>query len=79
MDSGYIIEAYSPSLNQAIRRFELANMGLPQDARQAQMEADAFASLCNRDRKQHVVDWQGRITWQDVGIHTIPGYISHTN
>lgn len=75
MEPGYIIEAYSPSLNQAHRRFELANMTAPTDAAMAQRDATAFAEIFNRDSKMHVTDWQGRITWQDFGVSTIPGYI----
>ena len=78
MQAGYIIEAYSPSLHVAHRRFDLANMSLPTDAAKAQRDADAFAAICNRDRKNHATDWQGRISWQQVGIETVPGYLGHT-
>lgn len=78
MEPGYIIEAYSPSLNEAHRRFELGDLTAPTDANIAQRDADAFAGIFNRDRKSHVTDWVGRITWQDFGVTTIPGYLFHT-
>ena len=75
MQSGYIIEAYSPSLNESHRRFDLTNMELPTDATLAQRDADAFAYTYNRDQKGHATDWVGKITWQDVGIETLRGFL----
>jgi hypothetical protein len=75
MQSGYIIEAYSPSLNEAHRRLDLADLTLPTDPISAQRDADAFAYLFNRDQKNHATDWVGRIVWQDVGIETLPGFL----
>lgn len=75
MESGYIVEAYSPSLNQAHRQFNLHNLTAPTDAAIAQRDADVFAESFNRDQKMHATDWVGRITWQDFGVSTIPGFI----
>lgn len=75
MEPGYIIEAYSPSLNESHRRFELADMTAPTDPVIAQRDADAFAGIYNRDQKMHATDWVGRITWQSFGIETLPGFL----
>jgi hypothetical protein len=78
MQSGYIIEAYSPSLNQSLRRLDLQNLAPPQDLATAQRDADTWALVQNRDQKMHVTDWQARVTWQDLGIETLPSYLFHT-
>ena len=45
------------------------------DAALAQQYADAFAARFNKEQKNFATDWIGRISWQDMGIETIPGYI----
>lgn len=75
MEPGYIIEAYSPSLNETHRQFALADLTAPTDPVIAQRDADAFAYLFNRDQKGHATDWVGKITWQSFGIETIPGFL----
>lgn len=79
MQTGYTIWAYSPSLNEEHRQFDLANMQLEQDQRRAQQAADALAGIFNRDRKQHADDWIGRVKLESVGVETLPNYLFHTN
>lgn len=76
MQSGYVIEAYSPSLHETHRWFDLSNLTPPTDAIYAQQLADAFAGTFNREQKNYATDWVGKITWQDLGIETISGYIA---
>lgn len=71
MRTSYTIWAYSPSLNQSQRQFDLANIHMDiVDPKLAQRDADAFASICNRDRKLNASDWQGQIKLENLGIDT---------
>ena len=70
--------AHSPSTNEWQRRFDLANVNETLTHAQAQQHADAFAGIMNRDKKLHLTDWRGVVKLEEVGIQTIPGYISHT-
>jgi hypothetical protein len=79
MQTGYTVWAYSPSLNEEHRQFDLANMQLEQDERRAQQAADAFAGIYRRDKKQHATDWIGRIKHEQTGIETLSTYLFHTN
>ncbi len=72
------IWAWSPSLNEWHRQFDLANIRAELTDIQAQQAADSFAYLCNRDHKSHATDWVGVVKTESVGVATIPGYISHT-
>ena len=73
---GYTIWAFSPSLNIGHRQFDLANMNTPVlNEQQAQTTANYFADSYNRQFKQGVCDWRGQVKMEDMGIHTIPGYI----
>jgi hypothetical protein len=74
MQKGYIIEAYSPSTGQRVRRFDLGDMQLPTDPQLAQRDADAFAGIQNRDGYLHARDWRGEITLMEVGIETLRGF-----
>ena len=76
MSQGYTVWAYSPTLNQEHRLLKLADLAPEQDRARAQQDADAFASIYNRDRKQNATDWRGRVKLETVGISTLPGYIS---
>jgi hypothetical protein len=72
----YTVEAYSPSLNQTVRQFDLTNVvdeTLTQE--QAELLAQQFADLQNRNFYMHVCDWKPKVIQQDVGIHTVDGYI----
>lgn len=79
MRQEYVIEAYSPSLNQSLRELNL-NMNNPaiQDRRYAQQVADAFAFKLNQQAKLKATDWIGRTRWEQAGLETIPGYQFHT-
>jgi hypothetical protein len=70
--------AWSPSTNEWQRQFNLANVNEQLNQAQAQQMADGFAGIMNRDQKLHLTDWQGVVKEEEVGIPTIPGYISHT-
>jgi hypothetical protein len=72
----YTIWAYSPSLNESHRQFDLANINTALlDPIKAQQLADAHAHQYNQQRKQHKTDWVGQIKLETVGVTTIPGYI----
>lgn len=72
----YTVEAYSPSLNQTVREFDLANVVNEQLTQaQAQQMAERFAQVQNSNFYMHVCDWTARVIQQDVGIHTVPGYL----
>jgi hypothetical protein len=72
MRTSYTIWAYSPTLNSSHRRFDLANIHVDiVDPQVAQRDADAFASIYNRDRKENVQDWVGQIKLEELGISTL--------
>jgi hypothetical protein len=77
MQTGYTINAHSPSLNQTVRQFDLSDLNLLQDALQAQQLADSFAELQNRDVKMGAADWLGQIELTQVGIETWPSFNGH--
>ena len=76
MREEYIIEAYSPSKNQTIREFNL-EMGNPSitNRSEANRLAESFATRLNKKQHLKTTDWQAKVTWQQLGIETIPGYI----
>lgn len=76
----YTINAYSPSLNQTIREFNLA-AGNPAilDGAYAQKVADSFAHRLNQQRHMKATDWEGRAIFETVGIETLPTYLFHKN
>ena len=76
----YTINAYSPSLNQSIREFNLAQ-GNPAllDQQYAQKVADSFAYRLNQQRHMKATDWEGRAIFESVGIETLPNYLFHKN
>jgi len=72
----YTVEAYSASLHQTVRQFDLTNVVDEQLTReQAEQLAQQFADLQNRNFYMHACDWQAKVIQQDVGIHTVDGYI----
>ena len=75
MTQGYSIYAFSPSLNQQVREFNLHDLTPQESQLHAQQRADAFAGICNRDSHLKAQDWQGKIVWEEFGIHTVPGFI----
>lgn len=76
----YTINAYSPSLNQSIREFNLAE-GNPAllDGAYAQKVADSFAYRLNQKQHMKATDWEGRAIFEAVGIETLPNYLFHKN
>lgn len=72
----YTIWAYSPSLNQSHRQFDLANINTPiTEQRIAQQMADSFAGIYNQQQKQHTQDWVGQIKLEQVGVTTLDNYL----
>jgi hypothetical protein len=72
----YTVEAYSASLHQTFRQFDLTNVVDETLTReQADQLAQQFADLQNRNFYMHACDWQAKVIQQDVGIHTVDGYI----
>ena len=72
----YTVWAHSPSLNEWQRQFDLSNMNRTLSETEAQQDADAFAGILNRDAKQNARDWRGVVKLEELGIQTIPGYLS---
>jgi len=72
----YTVEAYSPSLHQTVRQFDLTNVvDETLTKEQAEQLAQQFADVQNRQFYMHVCDWQAKVIQQDVGIHTVDGYL----
>ena len=71
----YTVYAYSPKLNQEIRRIDLANPLAELTQAQAQQDADWFALVQNRDRAMHTDDWRGLVKQESLGIETLDGYL----
>jgi sugar phosphate isomerase/epimerase len=71
----YTVSAFSPSLNQTIRQIDLTNvLDVTSTQAQAQMVAEQFANLQNRQFHMQVCDWQARVQLEEVGVHTMPGF-----
>lgn len=78
MSLEYTVHAYSPQLNQEIRQFNLeggANNSYTSEL-DANNWAQSLAQRLNNEKFMTVNDWQARVKFEDLGIHTIPGYIS---
>jgi len=71
----YVVYAFSPSLNQMVRRFDLANLDQSISEQQAQQDADNFAELQNTNQYMMTTDWQGLVRSEQLGIDTLPGYL----
>jgi len=71
----WTVYAYSPSLNQRVRRFDLANMQTQLTEQQARVDADNFAQLQRTNQYMMAQDWQGQVELEQLGIDTLPGYI----
>ena len=74
--SRYTVYAYSPSLNQRIRMFDLAHINAQLTKEQADKDAEFFALKQRTDRYMHAEDWQGQVSLEEHGIDTLPGYIN---
>lgn len=77
MREEYVIQAHSPSKNQTIREFNL-EMGNPSITNkvQALQIATSFADRLNKQKHLQATDWQPKVEWQQLGIETIPGFLS---
>jgi hypothetical protein len=73
--STWTVYAYSPSLNQRVRRFDLANMQTQITEQQARQDAQYFAQLQNTNQFMNTQDWQALVELEQLGIDTLPGYI----
>ena len=72
----YTVEAYSPSLGQTVRQFDLTNIVNEQlTQQQADVMAQRFAELQNANFYMHVCDWRPLVKLQEVGIQTVDGYL----
>lgn len=71
----YTVYAYSPSLNQQVRRLDLANLAITITEQQAHKDAEFFASLQNANGYMNARDWQPRVQLETHGIETIPGFL----
>jgi hypothetical protein len=68
----YTVEAYSPSTGQTLRQFDLTNIVNEQlTQQQAQILAEQFALLKNKNFDLHACDWQPVVRQQQVGIETL--------
>jgi len=71
----YAVYAYSPSLHQQVRRFDLANVNTIITEQQAHQDAHYFALLQNTNQYLNTQDWQPRVQFEEHGIDTLPGWI----
>jgi hypothetical protein len=72
----YTVEAYSPSLGQTVRQFDLTNVVNEQLTQaEANLMAQRFAALQSQNFYMHACDWQPLVKQQEVGIQTVDGYL----
>ena len=64
------VYAYSPSLGQEVRMFNLENQKNIPMGFQAQQQADSFVIRLNQQRYMHTADWQPRLKQEELGIQT---------
>jgi hypothetical protein len=73
----YTVEAFSPSLNQSVRQFNLMSTSLLQDNEQiARKDAEIWCEQLNRQQYMNRADWLPRVEHLAVGIGTIPGFLA---
>lgn len=80
MSIEYVVEAYSPSLNQTVREFQLsnnANVSITSEAIALQ-HGQSFAQRMNNKQHMSATDWVAKVTLQELGIQTLPNYLFHT-
>jgi len=70
----YTVYAHSPSTNQTVRRFDLADSDNYTES-QANEHADWFARLQNTNACMNTRDWVGQVRLEAHGIDTLPGYL----
>lgn len=73
----WVVYAYSPSTNQKVRRFDLANMTSQSDEATAKRDAEFFAGLQNTNQYLRVTDWVGHVEYESHGVETLDGYLFH--
>jgi hypothetical protein len=73
----WVVYAYSPSLNQKLRRFDLTDMNRQLDEAGARIDAENWARLQNTNQYLHATDWQGHVEYEQHGIETLDGYLFH--
>jgi len=79
MSKIWIIEAHSRSTGQTLRWFNLSEDNLITDEQLAHRLAASHAQVLNQERKLNAHDWQPYVHEQEVGIHTLDGYVAHTD
>jgi len=77
MSKIWIIEAHSRSTGQTLRWFDLAEDNLITDEQLAHRLAASHAEVLNHERKLNASDWRPHVHEQEVGIHTLTGYVGH--
>jgi hypothetical protein len=77
MSKIWIVEAHSRQTNQTLRWFDLSGDNLVTDESLARRLADSHAQVLNHERKLNATDWLGQVRFEEVGIHTLPGYTGH--
>jgi len=73
----WVVYAYSPSTNQRVRRFDLANIASTLDEATARRDAEFFAGLQNTNQYLRVTDWQAHVELESHGIETLDNYLFH--
>jgi hypothetical protein len=73
----YAIYAFSPTLNQRVRQFNLTAMNTPiLDQSAAQKDADIFAHIQNQNQYLGATNWQGVVQLEQHGYDTLANFIS---
>lgn len=73
MIAQYTIYAYSPTLNQRVRQFNLTGGQVNEnfyDAAKAQQDADMFAVLMNQQQYLNTQDWRAEVQYEQLGEQT---------
>jgi len=73
----WVVYAVSRSIEQKVRKFDLANMNQILSQSEAQQHAENFAALQNTNQYMRVSDWQAHIEYESHGVETLDGYVDH--
>ena len=72
----YTVYAYSPTLNQSVRRFDLSNVTNDDITyEQAMTDATNFAQLQNTNQYMKTTDWLAQVQEESLGYDTIPNFL----
>ena len=72
----FTVYAHSPSLNQTVRRFDLANVNNDEVSyEQALQDATNFAQLQNANQYMNTSDWQAQVLEESLGYDTMPNFL----